>query len=103
MQVLGLVDDARRGADRAALERHYTGLAERCEKVLASPTAAEWKPIFDKRGVPGAAVRFSAELFDDDQARANWFLHDLPPPALPPVRGPAPPVALHGGVFQPGA
>src|SRR5206468_1568105 len=71
MEVLGLVDDAPRGADRAALERRYTGLAARCEKVLASRTAAEWKPIFDKRGVPGAAVRFSAELFDDEQARAN--------------------------------
>src|SRR5206468_2437684 len=36
MEVLGLVDDAPRGADRAALERRYTGLAARCEKVLAS-------------------------------------------------------------------
>ena len=103
MEVLGLVDDAPRGADRAALERHYTGLAERCEKVLASRTAAEWKPIFDKRGVPGAAVRFSAELFDDEQARANGFFHDLPHPALGPVRVLAPPVKLDGGGFQPGA
>src|SRR3989454_589156 len=103
MEVLGLVDDAPRGADRAALERHYTGLAERCEKVLASRTAAEWKPIFDKRGVPGAAVRFSAELFDDEQARANGFFHDLPHPALGPVRVLAPPVRMDGDGFQPGA
>jgi crotonobetainyl-CoA:carnitine CoA-transferase CaiB-like acyl-CoA transferase len=103
MEVLGLVDDAPRGADRASLERHYAGLAERCEKVLASRTAAEWKPIFDKRGVPGAAVRFSAELFDDEQARANGFFHDLPHPALGPVRVLAPPVKLDGGGFQPGA
>src|SRR5205807_1005437 len=89
--------------DGAALERHYTGLAERCEKVLASRTVAEWKPIFDKRGVPGAAVRFSAELFDDEQARANGFFHDLPHPALGPVRVLAPPVKLDGGGFQPGA
>src|SRR5205809_759714 len=91
------------GAEHAAVERHYTGLAERCEKVLASRTAAEWKPIFDKRGVPGAAVRFSAELFDDEQARANGFFHDLPHPALGPVRVLAPPVKLDGGGFQPGA
>jgi len=71
--------------------------------VLASRTAAEWKPIFDKRGVPGAAVRFSAELFDDEQARANGFFHDLPHPALGPVRVLAPPVKLDGGGFQPGA
>jgi crotonobetainyl-CoA:carnitine CoA-transferase CaiB-like acyl-CoA transferase len=102
MEVLGLVDDAPRGADRASLERHYAGLAERCEKVLTSRTAAEWKPIFDKRGVPGAAVRFSAELFDDEQARANGFFHDLPHPALGPVRVLAPPVKLDGGGFQPG-
>src|SRR5437667_241233 len=100
MEVLGLVDDAPRGADRAALERRYTGLAARCEKVLASRTAAEWKPIFDKRGVPGAAVRFSAELFDDEQARANGFFHDLPHPALGPVRVLAPPVKLDGGGLQ---
>src|SRR2546425_389378 len=103
MEVLGLVDDAPRGADRAALERHYAGLAERCEKVLASRTAAEWKPIFDKRGVPGAAVRFSAELFDDEQARANGFFHDLPHPALGPVRVLAPPVRMDGDGFKPGA
>src|SRR5204862_347558 len=103
MEVLGLVDGAPRGAGRAGLERHYAGLAERCEKVLASRTAAEWKPIFDKRGVPGAAVRFSAELFDDEQARANGFFHDLPHPTLGPVRVLAPPVKLDGGGFLPGA
>jgi len=30
--------------------------------------------------VPGAAVRFSTELFDDEQALANGFFHDLPHP-----------------------
>src|SRR5436309_15244 len=51
MEVLGLVDDAPRGADRAALERHYTGLAERCEQVLASRTAAA--AIRRSAGSPG--------------------------------------------------
>src|SRR6266704_3164985 len=90
---------ARLAAMRAA-GRPFT---EQAEIVLAARTVAEWKPIFDTRGVPGAAVRFSAELFDDEQARANGFFHDLPHPALGPVRVLAPPVKLDGGGFQPGA
>src|SRR5207253_8939174 len=61
MDVLGLADEAPRGASRPEQEGYYAELARRCEKVLASRTAAAWKPIFDQRGVPGAAVRFSVE------------------------------------------
>jgi crotonobetainyl-CoA:carnitine CoA-transferase CaiB-like acyl-CoA transferase len=103
MDVLGLNDEAPRSADRAELERYYAELGRRCEKALASRTAAEWKPLFDARGVPGAAVRFSTELFDDEQALANGFFHDLPHPGLGPVRVLAPPVKLDGDGFQPGA
>jgi crotonobetainyl-CoA:carnitine CoA-transferase CaiB-like acyl-CoA transferase len=103
MNALGLVDDAPKGASRAEQERHYADLARRCEKVLASRTAAEWKPIFDALGVPAGAVRFSVELFDDEQALANGFVHDLPHPVLGPVRVLAPPVKLDGDGFQPGA
>jgi formyl-CoA transferase len=70
---------------------------------MASRTAAEWKPIFDRYGVPGAPVRFSTELFDDEQACANGFFHDLPHPTLGPVRVLAPPVRLDGDGFRPGA
>jgi formyl-CoA transferase len=101
MEVLGLSDDGKR-LDRAEQERYYADLGRRCEAVLASRTSAEWKEIFDRRGVPGAAVRFSVELFDDEQARANGFFHDLTHWALGPVRVLAPPVKLDGGGFQPG-
>jgi len=103
MEVLGLKDEAPRGADRATVERYYADLGGRCEAVMASRPAAEWKPIFDARGVPGAAVRFSTELFDDEQARANGFFHDLPHSVLGPVRVLAPPVTMDGNGFQPGA
>jgi crotonobetainyl-CoA:carnitine CoA-transferase CaiB-like acyl-CoA transferase len=103
MEVLGLKDEAPKGADRATVERYYADLGGRCEAVMASRTAAEWKPIFDARGVPGAAVRFSTELFDDEQARANGFFHDLPHSVLGPVRVLAPPVTMDGNGFQPGA
>jgi len=103
MEMLGLKDEGPRGADRAASERYYADLGARCKAVMASRTAAEWKPIFDRYGVPGAPVRFSTELFDDEQARANGFFHDLPHPALGPVRVLAPPVKLDGDGFQPGA
>jgi len=104
METLGLTDEAHGGGikEREALERHYAGLGERVESLLASRTSAEWKHIFDKRGLPAAAVRFAVEMFDDEQTRANGFLYDLPHPALGPVRVLAPPVKLDGDGFQPG-
>jgi crotonobetainyl-CoA:carnitine CoA-transferase CaiB-like acyl-CoA transferase len=103
MDVLGLKDEGPKTGDRATLQRYYAELGARCEAVMASRTAAEWKGIFDARGVPGAAVRFSVELFDDEQARANGFFHDLPHSVLGPVRVLAPPVKMNGDGFQPGA
>jgi crotonobetainyl-CoA:carnitine CoA-transferase CaiB-like acyl-CoA transferase len=103
MDVLGLKDEGPKGGDRATLQRYYAELGARCEAVMASRTAAEWKGIFDARGVPGAAVRFSVELFDDEQALANGFVHDLPHPVLGPVRVLAPPIKLDGDGFRPGA
>ena len=103
MDVLGLKDEGPKTGDRATLQRYYAELGARCEAVMASRTATEWKAVFDARGVPGAAVRFSVELFDDEQARANGFFHDLPHPVLGRVRVLAPPVRLDGDGFQPGA
>ena len=103
MDVLGLKDEGPKTGDRATLQRYYAELGARCEAVMASRAAREWKAVFDARGVPGAAVRFSVELFDDEQARANGFFHDLPHPALGPVRVLAPPVKMDGDGFQPGA
>ena len=104
MDTLGLTDEAHGGAikDRDALERHYAALGKRVEALLASRTSAEWKQIFDKRGLPAAAVRFAMEMFDDEQVRANGYLYDVPHPVLGPVRVVAPPVKLDGGGFQPG-
>lgn len=61
MQTLGLHDDAHGGAikERDALERHYTALGKRVEAQIASRTTAEWKRLFDERGLPAAAVRFA--------------------------------------------
>jgi crotonobetainyl-CoA:carnitine CoA-transferase CaiB-like acyl-CoA transferase len=105
MDTLGLIDEAHGGGirDREALERHYAALGARVEALLASRTSAEWKQIFDKRGLPAAAVRFAVEMFEDEQTRANGFLYDLPHPALGPVRVLAPPVKLDGEGFRPGA
>ena len=105
METLGLADEAHAGAlkDRDALERHYGALGKRVEAQLASRTSAEWKQIFDKRGLPASAVRFAVEMFDDEQTLANGFLYDLPHPALGPVRVLAPPVKLDGEGFRPGA
>ena len=104
MATLGLTDEAHGGAikEREALEHHYTALGKRVEAQLASRTTAEWKRIFDERGLPAAAVRFAVEMFDDEQTRANGFLYDLPHPALGPVRVLAPPVKMDGDGFRPG-
>jgi formyl-CoA transferase len=105
MQALGLADEAHGGGinERDALDRHYAALGQRVEGLLASRTSAEWKQLFDERGLPAAAVRFAVEMFDDEQTRANGFLYDLPHPALGPVRVLAPPVKLDGEGFRPGA
>jgi crotonobetainyl-CoA:carnitine CoA-transferase CaiB-like acyl-CoA transferase len=83
--------------------RHYAELRVRMEAVMASRTAAEWKAVFDAAGVPNARVRFNVEMFEDEQALANGFFHDLPHPTVGPVRVLAPPVRLDGDGFQPGA
>jgi len=105
MEAVGLADDAheRRPADRAAERRHYEALGARVEAVMATRTAAEWKAVFDARGIPGAAVKFPMELLEDEQALANGFFHDLDHPLLGAVRVLAPPVRVDGPGFRPAA
>ena len=102
IDAIGLTDAAHTGTVPDPLA-HYRALRERAEAALASRTSAEWKTIFDARGVPGAAVRFAVEMLDDEQARANGLFHDLAHPSIGPVRVLAPPLAMDGGGFQPGA
>lgn len=103
MKAVGLEDAAHtRKMDRDEQARHYAEFRVRMEAVMASRTAAEWKAIFDKAGVPNAQVRFNVEMFDDPQARANGFFHDLPHPTIGPVRVLAPPIRIDGDGFQPG-
>ena len=87
--------------DREAAERHYEPLRRQAEAILASRTTAEWKVIFDARGIPAAGVKFAVEILDDSQAVANGFVHDLIHPALGPVRVLAPPLRLDGDGFTP--
>jgi formyl-CoA transferase len=87
--------------ERAAAERHYEPLRKQAEAVLASRTTAEWKTIFDARGIPAAGVQFALELLDDPQVLANGFVRDLAHPAVGPVRTLAPPVRLDGDGFTP--
>jgi CoA:oxalate CoA-transferase len=104
MKAVGLEDAAHtKKMTREEQAAHYAELQGRMEAVMASKTAAEWKVIFDKAGVPNAQVRFNVEMFDDPQALANGFFHDLPHPAVGPVRVLAPPIRLDGDGFQPGA
>ena len=103
MTVLGLTDEAHAKpiADGEALARHYAALRPRAEAIMAGRTTAEWKRRFDAHGIPASGVKLPLELLDDEQALANGLLHDLPHPALGPVRVLAPPVAMDGGGFQP--
>ena len=87
--------------DRATLATHYADLGARAEAALASRTTAEWKAIFDTRGIPAAGVRFALELLEDPQPLANEFLHDVSHPALGTVRVLAPPARLDGPGFVP--
>jgi crotonobetainyl-CoA:carnitine CoA-transferase CaiB-like acyl-CoA transferase len=104
MRAVGLEDAAHtRRMTRDEQAKHYETFRPRMEAVMASRTASEWKEIFDKAGVPNAQVRFNVEMFEDEQALANGFFHDLPHPTVGPVRVLAPPVRLDGDGFQPGA
>ena len=93
--------DEMRAAGRAFEEQEAAVVSARTPAMLEVyyPTYATKDDVV----VPGAAVRFSTELFDDEQALANGFFHDLPHPALGPVRVLAPPVKMDGDGFQPGA
>ena len=55
------------------------------------------------RYIYGGGSSIEPELFDDAQALANGFFHDLPHPVLGSVRVLAPPVRMDGDGFQPGA
>ena len=104
MKAVGLEDAAHtKKMTREEQAAHYAEFQGRMEAVMASKTAAEWKAILDKAGVPNAPVRFNLEMFDDPQALANGFFHDLPHPTVGPVRVLAPPIRLDGDGFQPGA
>ncbi len=105
MKAVGLGDEAHEKAiaDREALARHYGALRPRVEAVLAGRTTDEWRKIFDAHGLPASDVKLAFELLDDAQALANGLLHDLPHPALGPVRVLAPPLTLDGPGFRPGA
>jgi crotonobetainyl-CoA:carnitine CoA-transferase CaiB-like acyl-CoA transferase len=104
MKAVGLEDAAHTTRmDREEQARHYAAFRVRMEAVMASRTAAEWKAIFDKAGVPNAQVRFNVEMFEDSQALANGFFHELPHPTVGPVRVLAPPIRLDGDGFRPGA
>jgi crotonobetainyl-CoA:carnitine CoA-transferase CaiB-like acyl-CoA transferase len=102
IDAIGLTDAAHTGKV-ADPQSHYRALRERAEAALASRTSAEWKAIFDARGIPGAAVRFAVEMLDDEQALANGLFHDLAHPSIGTVRVLAPPLAMDGDGFQPGA
>jgi crotonobetainyl-CoA:carnitine CoA-transferase CaiB-like acyl-CoA transferase len=103
MKTLGLRDDAHDGAVPAeGVAAHYGDLKARAEAVLRSRTCAEWKEIFDGAGVPAGPVLFPLEMLDDEQALANGMLHDLPHPAVGPVRVLSTPLRLDGDGFRPG-
>ncbi len=103
MKALGLRDALleRPVPDREAQARHYAVLRAETESLFASRTCAEWKALLDAHGVPMARVSLPFEMLDDEQVLANGFVHDLPHPALGPVRVLAPPVRIDGDGFTP--
>ena len=103
MRAVGVTDEAhgRPSRDRAELVRHYRALGARMEALMATRPTAEWKAVLDAHGVPAAGVKLPIELLDDPQLLANRMVHDVPHPALGPVRVLANPVRLDGDGFEP--
>lgn len=102
IRALGLEDPALEHplADRDAEARHYAELSRTVEAVVASRTTAEWKAVLDAAGVPAAGVKIPIEMLDDEQTLANGMLHDVPHPALGPIRVAGTPVRLDGDGFE---
>ena len=84
-------------------------LTLQAEEIFAGKPSAEWFEILEQWGVPAGPVKFSEELFEDPQIRANGLLTEadhrdagtvkmmgplakfsvdqLPAPAAPPALG----------------
>lgn len=82
---------------------HYDALMRQAEACMRQRTAAEWTALLNAAGVPVAQVRFPIEMFDDEQVVANGMLHRLPHPTAGDFTVLAPPVAIDGDGFRPGA
>ena len=101
LAVLGL-EDAALDANHPP-QGHYDALMRQAEAAMRQRTAAEWTALLQDAGVPVAQVRFPIELFDDEQVAANGMLHRLPHPTAGDFTVLAPPVAVDGDGFRPGA
>ena len=97
------------GLEDAALDAnhpppgHYDALMREAEAAMRQRTAAEWTALLQAAGVPVAQVRFPIEMFDDEQVCANGMLHRLAHPTAGDFTVLAPPVAIDGDGFRPGA
>jgi formyl-CoA transferase len=80
LDVLGLKDIRfEPGYDPESEEARVFGrrLVERAEQVFRGKTVDEWLGAFDEVGVPAGPLRFTEELVDDEQVKANNLVVDL--------------------------
>jgi crotonobetainyl-CoA:carnitine CoA-transferase CaiB-like acyl-CoA transferase len=57
-------------------------LTEQIEAIFRTRTTEEWVAAFDRRGVPCAPVRATAEVFEDEQAAATNMIVELDHPVV---------------------
>ena len=103
LAALGLEDAALGAEDAEQRGDYYEALTRQVEATMRERTSAAWTDRLNEAGVPVAQVRFPVELFDDEHVRANAMLHRLPHPTAGDFTVLAPPVAIDGDGFRPGA
>ncbi len=80
---------------------YYAAKRAEMEAIVASKTAAEWRPILESHGIPFSMIYFPAEVLRDQQAEANGLTTIVDHPILGPSRVFGPPVHLDEDGFRP--
>lgn len=71
-----LLEDSRFETNRSRVE-HRDALAAELEPIFARRSTEEWFDLFREYGIPGAPIKNTLEVFEDEHLRASDRLSDL--------------------------
>lgn len=71
-----LLDDERFGTNRRRVE-HRDALSAELEPIFRRRPASAWFELFREKGIPGAPIQDTVEVFEDEQLRSSGQLSEL--------------------------